>query len=217
MARTLHERCIAALKREDIDVKTRPNVPDSIKNAQKTYHPFDPKQHLSYPGVNSPVPVDHLITDDSLASILRRAPKGHEDNTIIYSELAATGEAHLWFSRNKNGRFSETAIVEFGYPNDTVPNIQTDQPSTPTSTSKRKRGEVDESLQLVHHQQNIMDVCKMVKHNKQNTEDYADKLHAVRALHHDYQPPTTAKIAAAMIADYEELHDVTSPDSDIHN
>jgi hypothetical protein len=201
MARALHEKCILALQKEDNEVKNRPNIPDSIRNAVKKYHKFDPKQHLSYPSKNSPVPVDHLLTDESLAAILRRAPKGDERNTDIYSELAADGEAHLWFSRHKNGRFSETAIVEFGYPNDTCPDL---------TTIQKKRGEVDESIQLIHHQQNMMQICKMVKQNLQDTEDFADKLHAVRALNSDYQPPESPEIAEAMIANWEERNDVTS-------
>ncbi|KAG7354490.1 hypothetical protein IV203_003846 [Nitzschia inconspicua] len=63
-------------------------------------------------------PVDYVLTDSSISTIIGAMWPG-PDYTNFYNDIGEE-EAQFFFSRRKNGRYSETAIKEFGYPNNVV-------------------------------------------------------------------------------------------------
>ncbi|KAG7353586.1 hypothetical protein IV203_002941 [Nitzschia inconspicua] len=63
-------------------------------------------------------PSDHILTDHSINTIISAMWEG-PDYTKFYNDIGEE-EASFFFSRHQNGRYSDMAVKEFGFPNDTT-------------------------------------------------------------------------------------------------
>ncbi|KAG7353498.1 hypothetical protein IV203_002853 [Nitzschia inconspicua] len=112
LIRELHDKCVSIC----IEADKNPSRQKALKGLTKNYLSYD--KHRDFIISRSCTPVDHVLTDDSINTIISSMCQG-PDYTTFYQDVGEE-EASLFFSRHLDGRYSETAIRNFGYPNNTV-------------------------------------------------------------------------------------------------
>ncbi|KAG7353971.1 hypothetical protein IV203_003327 [Nitzschia inconspicua] len=90
-----------------------PSRQKALNSMTKNYLPFRKARHRL---VTEPcTPADHVIKDHSIKTTISAMWQG-PDNTNFYNDI---GEdmAQFFFPCHKNGRYSDMAVTEFGFPN----------------------------------------------------------------------------------------------------
>ncbi|KAG7353673.1 hypothetical protein IV203_003028 [Nitzschia inconspicua] len=107
----LHSKCISICMEAD----KSPSRQRALNGMTKTYLPYLKGRDLL---VTEPsTPEDHVLTDHSIKTIISAMWQG-SDYTNFYHNIGED-EAKFFFFRHENGTYSDMAVAEFGFPNDT--------------------------------------------------------------------------------------------------
>ncbi|KAG7345242.1 hypothetical protein IV203_032773 [Nitzschia inconspicua] len=108
----LHSKCVSICMEAD----KSPSRQKAFNGMTKNYLPYQKTRDLI---VTDPcTPADHILTDHSINTIISAMWEG-PDYTKFYNDIGEE-EASFFFSRHQNGRYSDMAVKEFGFPNDTI-------------------------------------------------------------------------------------------------
>ncbi|KAG7345381.1 hypothetical protein IV203_032912 [Nitzschia inconspicua] len=99
-----------------MEADKNPSRQKAFNGTMKNYLPYQKPRGLI---VTDPcTPADHVPTDHSIKTIISAMWEG-PDYTNFYNDIGDE-EASFFFSRHQNGRYSDMAVKEFGFPNDTI-------------------------------------------------------------------------------------------------
>ncbi|KAG7337685.1 hypothetical protein IV203_009003 [Nitzschia inconspicua] len=108
----LHSKCVSICMEAD----RNPSRQRALNGMTKNYLPYYRKSRDLL--VTEPsTPADHVLTDQSIKTIISAMWQG-PDYTNFYNDIGED-EAKFFFSRHDNGTYSDMAVAEFGFPNDT--------------------------------------------------------------------------------------------------
>ncbi|KAG7371042.1 hypothetical protein IV203_019612 [Nitzschia inconspicua] len=107
----LHSKCVSICMEAD----RNPSRQRALNGMTKNYLPYRKSRDLL---VTEPsTPADHVLTDHSIKTIISAMWQG-PDYTNFYNDIGED-EAKFFFSRHDNGTYSDMAVAEFRFPNDT--------------------------------------------------------------------------------------------------